>query len=194
MSATRTARPAAANPKTRRRDGGDAGRSVEPSTAPAVGEAAFKSAMRQVASAVSIVTSKAGDRIDGLAATNVCTVSADPPMLLVCVRQGVAAEPLIAEAGAFAVSFLTEEQHRIARLFSIARGPAARFADGRWLGGVTGAPMLEGALASFDCVVEDRFTSGGNSIYLGRVVGASSHDGACLIYRDGSFRRLAPAV
>ncbi|MFN3549977.1 MAG: flavin reductase family protein [Mesorhizobium sp.] len=166
------------------------------STRPAdVGETDFKTAMRQVASSVAVITSRSGQLANGLTATAVCSVSASPPVLLVCVNKGASAEAIIAESGSFAVNFLTEEQHRIARLFSTAKlSPQERFGEGLWEEQVTGAPVLDGALASFDCVVEDCVSSGTHNIYLGRVVAAASLDQEGLIYRDGLFRRLAPVA
>lgn len=160
-----------------------------------IGEAAFKMAMRQVASSVAVITSRAGSRVNGLTATAVCSVSASPPVILVCVNKGASAEAIIAESGVFAVNFLTEAQHLVARLFSTAKlSPEERFAEGHWQAQVTGAPVLDGALASFDCVVETCIASGTHSIYFGRVIAAESLDQEGLIYRDGSFRRLAPVT
>lgn len=160
-----------------------------------IGEGDFKTAMRQVASSVAVITTRSGKRANGLTATAVCSVSASPPVLLVCVNRGASAEAIIAESGSFAVNFLTEEQHRVARLFSTSKlSPEERFAEGSWQAQVTGAPMLDGALANFDCLVENCVQSGTHNIYLGRVVAVASLDQEGLIYRDGLFRRLAPVA
>lgn len=160
-----------------------------------IGESEFKIAMRQVASSVAVITSRAGSHVNGLTATAVCSVSASPPVILVCVNKGASAEAIIAESGVFAVNFLTEEQHLVARLFSTSKLSAEeRFGEGRWQAQVTGAPVLDGALASFDCIVENCIASGTHNIYFGRVVAAESLDQEGLIYRDGSFRRLAPVT
>lgn len=170
-------------------------RPAGPTLPAGIGEAEFKMAMRQVASSVAVITSRAGSRINGLTATAVCSVSASPPVLLVCVNKGASAEAIIAESGVFAVSFLTQEQHPVARLFSTRKLSAEeRFGEGLWQQKVTGAPVLDGALASFDCVVENCIASGTHSIYFGRIVAAESLDQEGLIYRDGSFRRLAPVT
>lgn len=160
-----------------------------------IGETDFKTAMRQVASSVAVITARSGEHVNGLTATAVCSVSASPPVLLVCVNKGASAEAIIAESGSFAVNFLTEEQHRVARLFSTAKlSPQECFAEGNWQAQATGAPVLDGALASFDCLVETCVQSGTHNIYLGRVVAVVSLDQEGLIYRDGLFRRLAPVA
>ncbi|RST87660.1 flavin reductase [Aquibium carbonis] len=168
-------------------------KAIEKDVPAGVGESEFKTAMRQVACSVAVITARSGKLVNGLTATAVCSVSASPPVLLVCVNKGASAEAIIAESGSFAVNFLTEEQHRVARLFSTSKlSPDERFAEGRWQAQVTGAPVLDGALASFDCLVEDCVPSGTHNIYFGRVVATASLDQEGLIYRDGSFRRLAP--
>lgn len=157
-----------------------------------ISEAEFKTTMRQVVSSVAVITARAGKLRNGLTATAVCSVTADPPTMLVCINRSASAEAIIAETGAFAINFLTEDQHRIARLFSTSKlSPEERFAEGKWLSMATGSPVLDGAVASFDCRVEDRILSGTHHIYFGRVVAANSLDQEALLYRDGSFRRLA---
>lgn len=159
----------------------------------AVGEAEFMSAMRQVASSVAIVTARLGHLCNGLAATAVCCVSASPPTMLVCVNRRASADPLIDESGAFAINFLAESQHAIARLFSTAKlTPQERFSEGGWIALATGSPILSDAVAGFDCRIESRIGAGTHRIYLGRVVGVTSLEHDVLLYRDGAFRRLQP--
>ena len=155
----------------------------------------FKLGMRQVVSSVAIVTSRAGGERNGLTATAVCPVSVEPPTMLVCVNRNASAEAVIAESGCFAVNFLTEEQHGIARLFSTPKLSAERrFAEGTWLTMVTGSPVLDGAAASFDCEVTERIASGSHHIYIGRVVALVSVDRDALLYRDGQFRKLEQLI
>lgn len=166
-----------------------------PARSDAVGEAEFKAAMRQVASSVAIVTACSGRLCNGLTATAVCSVAASPPTMLVCVNRTASADPLIDESGAFAINFLTDRQHAIARLFSTAKlTPKERFSEGRWTTLETGSPILADTVASFDCRVEGRVAAGTHHIYLGRVVGVTSLDQDVLLYRDGVFRRLEPGA
>lgn len=160
-----------------------------------VGAADFKLVMRQVVSSVAVITARTRNVRNGLTATAVCSLSSDPPTMLACVNSAASAEKIIAESGAFAINFLTEEQHRIARLFSTPKLPAdQRFAEGMWITRATGAPILEDAAAALDCQVEDRIVSGTHHIYIGRVVAVASLDQHALLYRDGLFRKLAPVT
>jgi len=154
--------------------------------------AEFKSAMRQVASPVAVIAAQKGNTRAGLTATAVCSASADPPTILVCVNRDSSAEPIIAGSGAFSVNFLDEEQSGIARLFSTPDLESdARFAQGVWKRGATGAPVLQGAISAFDCQVVEIVPCGTHSIFLGRVLAVDSTDNSPLLYRDGFFQRLA---
>jgi flavin reductase (DIM6/NTAB) family NADH-FMN oxidoreductase RutF len=157
----------------------------------AMREVDFKQAMRQVASPVAIVTARLKDECDGLTATAVCCVTTSPATMLVSINREASAERLIAGAGAFAVNFLADEQHGLARLFAAPKLSAPqRFAEGRWRSLVSGSPVLVGAVASFDCEVESSVNLGNHNVYFGRVVALSSLDRDGLFYRAGLFRRL----
>ena len=175
-----------------RNDGGASAGAIMMRTHESITDGEFKTVMRQVVSSVSIVTARCGRIRNGLTATAVCSVSAEPPMMLICVNRRATAEGLISESGAFAINVLTEDHHQIARLFSTSKlGADERFAEGKWVSLVTGAPVLDGAAAAFDCQVQERIVSGTHHIYIGRVVAAASLDQHALLYRDGLFRKLA---
>jgi flavin reductase len=160
-----------------------------------VSEADFKTAMRQVTSPVAIVTASVGRKRNGLSVTAICAVTANPPTILVCINRDAPAEQLVAESGAFAVNFLTEEQHQFARLFSGSKkGQEQRFDEKVWGSLVTGAPVLDGCVASLDCRVDGQQDVGTHRVYFGRVVASNSLDQAGLLYRDGLFRKLVSSI
>lgn len=165
-----------------------AARSEQKSVTPAE----FKSAVRQVTSAVAVIAARNGDTRSGLTVTAVCTASADPPTMLVCVNRTSSIEPIITDSGAFSVNFLGEEQSNIARLFSAGVSSSdAGFAEGAWGRGMTGAPLLEGSVSVFDCQVVETVPCGTHSIFLGRVLAVTASESGPLLYRDGFFRRMA---
>lgn len=171
-----------------------AARKLHARVAPSVTSAQYRLAMRQVASPVTVIAARRGEERNGLTATAVCSASADPPILLVCISRDASAHDLIAASGAFSVNFLTEQQTGIARLFSTPKlDPQARFADAEWTEAVTGAPMLRGALSAFDCETMQTQTFDSHTVFFGRVRALESRGGAALLYRDGFFRRLEPS-
>src|SRR4051794_28196579 len=117
----------------------------------------FKKAMRHLAGGVSIIATEHDGVRAGLAATAVCSVSADPPTILICINSGASAHALIRESGRFSVNLLASRHDDVARRFSGEGGIKGeeRFAQGAWDTLVTGTPVFRSALASFDCRVAE---------------------------------------
>jgi cob(II)yrinic acid a,c-diamide reductase len=154
----------------------------------------FKQAMRQCAGAVALVTvgTKPGLRT-GLTVTSACSLSDNPPSLLVCVNRNASAHARIREEGCFAVNFLCEDHTPLALTFSGQNGINGddRFAFGRWLESVTGSPLLEDAAVAFDCMLADEFETKTHSIFVGEVRDVRiSVDANPLVYLRSSFKRV----
>ncbi|RXG90458.1 MULTISPECIES: flavin reductase family protein [Bradyrhizobium] len=151
----------------------------------------FKQAMRQCAGAVALVTVGAehGKRT-GLTVTSACSLSDNPPSLIVCVNHNASAHGRIREEGAFAINFLHEDHALLALTFSGQKGVNGddRFAFGQWTRGETGAPVLTDAVAAFDCVLAHEFETKTHSIFVGEVRGVSHAATATpLVYLRSSF-------
>ncbi|MFW7344798.1 MAG: flavin reductase family protein [Pigmentiphaga sp.] len=148
----------------------------------------FKAAMRRVPSAVAIVGAAHQGERRGLIATAVCSVSAEPPQLLVCVNKRVRAHDHIRLAGHFGVSYLSQDQGDIAQAFAAPAGaPEDRFRTGDWTSGSTGAPLLRQALAAFECRVAQAIDCGTHTIYIGEIVALAQKDDLSLLYKSGLF-------
>jgi flavin reductase (DIM6/NTAB) family NADH-FMN oxidoreductase RutF len=124
-----------------------------------------------------------------MTATAVCSVSADPPTLLVCLNRNGSTCAAVSESGVFSVNLLNPNNVDLASAFS--RAPADlqdRFLAGEWTVLETGAPILRDSAASFDCEVTQEIDSGSHRIFIGRVrtVSASTKDVA-LGYFAGAF-------
>ena len=154
---------------------------------------AFKSAMRCLAAGVTIVTTIHDGQRAGLTATAVCSLTVDPPQLLVCVNQRAEAHGLIHRGSVMCVNLLARHHRDLAARFAGQGGisGAARFAMGDWTTLRTGAPVLADAVASFDCLVAERVESATHSIFIGRVVDVRSRaDASPLIYAGGAYAEL----
>ena len=157
---------------------------------------AFKLGMRQLASGVSIVTARGSNGRAGLTATAVCSVSAEPPQLLVCVHREAEAYGVIRASGHMCVNLLDQRHLPLARCFAGMTGKRGedRFSEGKWTSLETGAPVLADALANFDCEIGDDLVSGSHCILVGRVVSVAAQPGGePLLYADGQFAGLDPA-
>ncbi len=151
---------------------------------------ALRRALGTFATGVTIVTARATDGTPvGFTANSFTSVSLEPPLLLVCLAHTAASYGIFCETESFAVNVLEVGQEETAKRFA-SRG-ADKFGPTVWQPGQQGAPLIEGSLAIFDCAMHQRMEAGDHDILMGRVLGFSMHEGAALLYHQGSFRTLA---
>ena len=123
-----------------------------------------------------VVGSKAGDRLNLKTANWATQVSFDPTLVAVSVEKAAMTHELIAGSGVFALSIVDREDRAIVRRFT---KPAELDASARTLNGfafrtaVTGAPILEQAVAHLDCEVRQTVDCGGHDLFIGEVVDAA---------------------
>ena len=153
--------------------------------------AAFKKGMRHLAASVTLITTHHKGLRGGLTATAVCSVSADPPQILVCVNKTASAHDTIGEAGHFCVNILAPPHRKIAERFAGMDGVEGdeRFKDmGEWSTLTTGAPVLKGCPVSFDCTLVSEVSAGTHTIYIGQIIDIALDAAAMpLVYADGNF-------
>ena len=150
----------------------------------------FRSAMRQLAGGVSVITAGRGRDISGMTVTSVSSLSVDPPALIVSINREASSWPLVKRYGFFGVNILTSDQIDIAERFTGKGGlkGAARFAGADWTTRASGVPLLVGALAAIDCEVEDVVERHSHAIVIGRVLDvAVSARTAALAYWQGRY-------
>lgn len=152
----------------------------------------FKQGMRALAGAVAILATEDPDHgCCGLTATAVCSFSADPPSLLVCINQKSSMAASFREGSPFSINLPATDQEHVARAFggmTTARG-VARFSAGSWARGESGAPVLIGARAVFECSVGEVIARASHLIVIGMVLAvALDREGRePLVYADGRF-------
>ena len=147
---------------------------------------AFLDAMRLSASSAAVVTSLRGDAPVGMTVTSWCSLSIDPPSLLVCVNAGSQTGAAILASGIFCANLLSDAQGDLAQTFA-ARG-RPRFASGRWRTLLSGAPALEGALASLDCVLTGSIRPASHHICVGEVRSIRLWNGPAVVTLEPPFR------
>jgi flavin reductase len=162
----------------------------------AVAAPLFKEAMSRVAGAVHIVTTDGPTGKAGFTATAVCSVTADPPTLLVCVNESSSVGQAFMAHGALAINTVGSEFNDLAMLFGGKTPVEERFAAAEWTNSAQGMPMLDGALVTFDCAVADAHVVGTHRVLICRVmdvrIGADALDPS--IYLGRGFRRIQPAA
>ncbi len=151
----------------------------------------FKLAMRRLAAGVTIITTCHDGERCGLTATAVCSLSADPPQLLVCVNRSARAHDVIRRGANLCVNLLARRHKALAGYFAGGRKGEERFRSGKWTTLKTNAPVLDDALASFDCVVRETMESSTHTIFIGQVVDVRLRaEGHPLLYAGGAYAGL----
>ena len=153
-----------------------------------VDAAQFKATMRCFASSVTVITSGTGSATNGMTATAICSVSAEPPCILVVINSSNRTHALIERTGAFAVNLLSESQVPLARHF--ASKPLVALREVAHRAGVTGVPILDGSAAHVECMVSSQTRSGTHSVFFGRVVLAQEGVDRPLLHWHGQFTGL----
>ena len=157
---------------------------------------AYRELMRHQAGAVTVIaagTQDSGGRA-GLTATAVASLSDTPPTILACVQRRLHAHSVIESLGVFSVNILSRDQQDIAENFAGKTGllGEGRFSDDVWNVLVTGAPVLDGALACLDCRLLECHRFATHSIFIGSVVaGRFRKDSEPLLYYLGDYWQLS---
>ena len=155
----------------------------------------FTNAMRALVGNCSVITAGEGEDRSGLLVTSAISLSADPPLLLACVNKSASSWPLLKKYRKFGWSSLGADHQKVAENFSGFGGVkgADRYNGATWETAETGALLLEGAPAAFDCELEEMIDRATHSIVIGRVR-AIRHNVAAgaLVYWNGAFKKLHP--
>lgn len=147
--------------------------------------------MAQHVSSVCVVTTVYEGKRHGLTATAMCAVCATPPRLLVCVNKSGMSHEMLGKSGVFCVNVLSDHQDKIAKGFAGMLGKTYdRFSLGEWHELVTGAPVLAGSAAAFDCRLVQVIDQFSHSIMIGEVVAVTNKTQDPLLYGARKFRNL----
>jgi flavin reductase (DIM6/NTAB) family NADH-FMN oxidoreductase RutF len=147
----------------------------------------FRAALGMFATGVTIVTARTAEgQVVGLTANSFNSVSLDPPLVLWSLAQGAASLPVFRAGSHYAINVLAKDQKALAERFAL------KGAD-RWNGvsfaeGMGGAPLLEGAAATFECFNRSRYEEGDHVIFVGEVERCSWRVGASpLLFHGGRY-------
>jgi flavin reductase len=154
----------------------------------------YRDAMSRVGAAVNIITTTGPDGDAGFTASAVCSVTDDPPTLLVCMNRTAKLNPTFHATRILCVNVLAPEHEELSPVFaSIGEIPMAeRFALARWIRLTTGAPALESAAASFDCTIDQITEVGTHSVFFCGVKAIRLGPPAALIYHNRAYHRIHP--
>ncbi|MEX5633307.1 flavin reductase family protein [Parafrankia sp. FMc2] len=151
----------------------------------------FREVMARLPTGVTIVTARDADgQPHGMTVSAFCSVSLDPPLLLVCLSRTARCFPVLARAGRFAVSILRDRHEPLARRF--ASGDLDKFGAGGFVATPGNALIVKDALGAVECRAEARHDAGDHVILVGTVLDCFVTDpGAPAVYFDRRFVGIA---
>jgi flavin reductase (DIM6/NTAB) family NADH-FMN oxidoreductase RutF len=160
-----------------------------------VGTAAFRRAAGQFSTGIIVVSTSLAGTGHAMTVSAFTSVSLEPPLVLFCAEKIARFHDAVLEAGYWAVSILDEEAEKTARWLATRGRPLDGQLDTipHHPGPLTGAPVLDGALAAMECRTTAVHFGGDHSIVVGEVLGVTepAAEGGPLIYHSGHYRRLA---
>ena len=170
---------------------------VAPQDAPSaalVDAKSFRSGMARLAAGVNIITSAGPEGWCGFTASAVCSVTDDPPTLLVCANRGSQSYETIKARSILCVNAVSGGQEELSMRFAGANGlkdMKTRFAGADWTTLITGAPALRDAVVAFDCRVVHNVEVGTHDAFFCKVVAIREGRGCeGIVYFGRKFHRV----
>jgi flavin reductase (DIM6/NTAB) family NADH-FMN oxidoreductase RutF len=150
----------------------------------------FRSVLGRFASGVTVVTARdRNDRDHGMTVSAFCSVSLAPTLILICVEQSASSHDVLLDVSHFAVNVLSTHQEPISRRFA-GTDELQRFDGLGYTRGVTGAALLDDALAHIECRRFSHHDAGDHTVIIGEVEAAIAHYDSPLIYYRGGYTQL----
>jgi flavin reductase ActVB len=154
-----------------------------------VSSADFRSALSRFASGVSVVTTKdAAQKPFGITVSAFCSVSLDPPLVLICIEKTTGSHHAFEQSGRFTVNILASNEVGVSEHF--ASLIEDKFAGIEHAVDEHGIPILQGSLATLQCRLFKTLDGGDHSIFLGEVEHVIVRDAEPLIYYKGGYRHI----
>lgn len=155
-----------------------------------VSSADFRAALSRFASGVTVVTTKDNSgKQYGITVSAFCSVSLEPPLVLICIEKTTGSHHAFEEAGRFTVNILTDEQADISEHFATLLEDKFSLVDHAV--DEHGIPLLQNSLATLQCVLFKALDGGDHSIFLGMVEHVIVRDAGPLVYYKGTYRGIA---
>jgi len=157
----------------------------------------MRAMLGRFATGVTVVAARHGPLLAGMTANAIASISIDPPLMMASISRRAETHGAIIGSHAFAVSVLSRDQRALAECFAepTTANKLKRFCDADWHEAETGSPILEGALAFFDCRLTARHDGGDHAVFIGEIVAAGyREDAEPLLWYASGYRALADVV
>lgn len=149
----------------------------------------FRAALGRFASGVTVVTTKdnAG-KLHGMTVSAFCSVSMNPPLILICILKDTPCYSAFEESKAFVVNILSENQEYLSNHFASRHHD--KFSGIDYKPGVLDLPVLNDCLVNLECRLKHSYDGGDHTIFVGEIEKAKVSDGKPLLYWLGKYREI----
>ncbi len=149
----------------------------------------FRHALGKFASGVTVVTTKDDSgKLFGITVSAFCSVSLEPPLILVCIEKSAGSHHAFEQSNAFVVNILSENQTHLSNHF--ASHADDKFAEIKFRRGIENLPVLENVLVNLECRLTNSHDEGDHTIYVGQVETATISEEKPLVYWHGDYRQI----
>ena len=159
----------------------------------------FRRVMGHFVTGVTVVTALDDGLPAGITVNSLSSVSLEPPLVVIALDRRRIMTPILRTSGRYGVNILSEDQQALSDCFAGAAVEPGRdaFCGASWHLGVTGVPLLDGAIATLECTVLETFPVGDHDLFIGRVEALATeghHPMPLLYYRRRYLHIERPEV
>jgi len=150
----------------------------------------FRNAVGRFATGVCVITTFSPEQVPmGMTVNSFTSVSLDPPLVLWSLQNSSDCYPVFSPAEHWTINILAQDQLPLSNQYS--RKNEHELSPEHFRIGVTGAPVLRGALASFECRIWQRYDGGDHQLLVGEVKSMSTRPtGRPLLFYGGRYQEL----
>ena len=154
----------------------------------------FKKLMRRFAAGVTLVTFNENEKFGGLTVSSFCSLSMDPPLVLICIDRKIASHESLEKTDAFGVNICNSEQGKLAWDFAnsnIDKNELIKSLPHTLT--KLGTPLLDGCLATMECKITQKYDGGDHTIFIGQVEeGECDENAEPLVYYGSGLGKFKP--
>ena len=130
----------------------------------------FKELMKRFASGVTLITFESGGKYSGLTVSSFCSLSMNPPLILICIDKKIPSHESLKNGTHFGVNICTSEQGKLAWDFANSNVDKNELilslnhdiTENK-------VPLLNECLASMECKIKETYEGGDHTIFVGQI-------------------------
>ncbi|MGX9135622.1 flavin reductase family protein [Rummeliibacillus sp. JY-2-4R] len=151
----------------------------------------FRTAMGKFATGVTVITTEHDGEVHGMTANAFMSVSLDPKLIVISIKENARMLPKIQESKTFSVNILSDQQEKVSMRF------AGQLKDEQYeveFEKLDNQPVIKDALAQITCELAAEHVEGDHTLFIGRVTEINLNEGNPLLFYNGRYSQIAQTV